>query len=421
MTKHTPFPEKGLEESAIWQVMDCAKQGDVDWRGGRLPGFYVHFANDDVDRVGKIAFQKFQATNALGLGAFPSIKKFESEVVEWALSLFQAKEGVASITSGGTESIFIALKTAREWAKATRPEVTHAKMVISHSAHPAFDKAAKYLGLEVVRIAPRADFKTDIDALKGALDDQTIVIGGSAPQFTIGVFDQIEELAAIAESRNIWFHTDACVGGFLSPFVEQNGHAIPAWDFRVKGVKSISADLHKYGFAPKGASIVAFADAGYQKFQVFDFTNWSRGRYVTSTFAGTRSGASIAAAWAVMRFLGNEGYRKIAEQVWQIRERLLREIPAIDGLFVCGDPELTVMSYGSKTLDVGDIAAGLAAKGWYTVTPSLNPPAINLGILSLAFGEVLDLYLNDLREVVSQLKTGVNPFDRSLIGSYGTR
>ncbi len=421
MTKHIPFPEKGLEESAIWQAMDCAKQGDVDWRGGRLPGFYVHFANDDVDRVGKIAFQKFQATNALGLGAFPSIKKFESEVVEWALSLFQAKGGVASITSGGTESIFIAIKTAREWAKANRPEVTHPKMVISHSAHPAFDKAAKYLGLEVVRVAPRADFKTDVDALKAALDDQTIVIGGSAPQFTMGVFDQIEELAAIAESRNIWFHSDACVGGFLSPFAEQNGHAIPAWDFRVKGVKSISADLHKYGFAPKGASIVAFADAAHQKFQVFDFNNWSRGRYVTSTFAGTRSGASIAAAWAVMRFLGNEGYRKIAEQIWQIRERLLQEIPAIDGLFVCGDPELTVMSYGSKSLDVGDIAAGLAAKGWYTVAPSLNPPAINLGILSLAFGKVLDVYLDDLRDVVSQLKKGENPFDRSLIGSYGTR
>ncbi|RUU97594.1 aspartate aminotransferase family protein [Mesorhizobium sp. M6A.T.Cr.TU.017.01.1.1] len=421
MKKHTPFPENGLEEAAIWQSMEYARQGDVDWRGGRLPGFYVHFANDDVDRVGKIALEKFHATNALGLSAFPSIKKFESEVVEWALSLFHANGGAASITSGGTESIFIAMKTAREWAKANRPEVTKPNMLLSHSAHPAFDKAAKYLGLDVVRILPRADFKTDIDALNVALDDQTIIIAGSAPQFTIGVFDQIEELAAIASSRNVWFHTDACVGGFFSPFAEQNGHPIPPWDFRVEGVKSISADLHKYGFAPKGASIVAFSDAGYQRYQVFDFDNWSRGRYVTSTFAGTRSGASIAAAWAVMRFLGNQGYRKIADQIWQVREKLMRDIPAIEGLFVYGEPELTVMSYGSKSLDVADIAAGLAAKGWHTVAPSPNPPAINLGILSLAFGEVVDAYLADLWQVVAQLRAGDNSFDRSLVGTYGAR
>ncbi|TIO64339.1 aminotransferase class V-fold PLP-dependent enzyme [Mesorhizobium sp.] len=421
MKKHTPFPENGLEEAAIWQAMEYARQGDVDWRGGRLPGFYVHFANDEVDRVGKMALEKFHATNALGLSAFPSIKKFESEVAEWALSLFRANGGAASITSGGTESIFIAMKTAREWAKANRPEVTKPKMLISHSAHPAFDKAAKYLGVDVVRILPRADFKTNIDALKAALDDQTIIMAGSAPQFTIGVFDQIEQLAAIASSRNVWFHTDACIGGFFSPFAEQNGHLIPPWDFRVEGVKSISADLHKYGFAPKGASIVAFSDTGYQRYQVFDFDNWSRGRYVTSTFAGTRSGASIAAAWAVMRFLGNQGYRKIADQIWQVREKLIRDIPAIEGLFVYGEPELTVMSYGSKSLDVADIAAGLAAKGWYTVTPSPNPPAINLGILSLAFGEVVDAYLADLWQVVAQLTAGDNSFDRSLVGTYGAK
>ncbi|MCW1750227.1 MULTISPECIES: pyridoxal phosphate-dependent decarboxylase family protein [Rhizobium] len=415
------FPEKGLAEADIWLEMEAARKGDVDWRGGRLPGFYVHFANDDVDRIGKMALEKFHATNALGLGAFPSIRKFESEVVDWALSLFHANGGAGSITSGGTESIFIAMKTAREWAKANRPEVTKPKMVISKSAHPAFDKAAKYLGLEVVRIEPRTDFKTDIDALVAAIDEQTIIMVGSAPQFTVGVFDQIDELAEIAASRNIWFHTDACVGGFLAPFAEQNGFPIPPWDFRVKGVKSISADLHKYGFTPKGASIVAFSDAEDSKYQVFDFDNWSRGRYLTHTFAGTRTGANIAASWAVMRFLGNEGYRKIAEQIWQVRDKLIKLIPEIDGLFIYGKPELTVMSYGSKTLDVSDIAAGLSSKGWYTVAPSPNPPAINLGILSLAFGEVVDTYLADLAEVVDELKSGDRSYDRSAIGSYGTQ
>ncbi|WP_245456398.1 aminotransferase class V-fold PLP-dependent enzyme [Mesorhizobium sp. M2A.F.Ca.ET.043.05.1.1] len=220
------LPAQGLEESAILEAMENARRGDVDWRGGRLPGFYVHFAGDEVDRIGKRALEMFHATNALGSGAFPSIKRFEREVADWSLSLMHADGGTASITSGGTESIFIAMKAAREWARSNRPEVTRPKMVISHSAHPAFDKAAKYLSIDVERIAPRDDFKVDMDAFVAALDDRTIFIAGSAPQFTMGVFDQIEELASIAMSRNIWFHTDACVGGFLSPFAEQNGHAI---------------------------------------------------------------------------------------------------------------------------------------------------------------------------------------------------
>ncbi|MER8438802.1 aminotransferase class V-fold PLP-dependent enzyme [Mesorhizobium sp. M1312] len=414
------LPAQGLEESAILEAMENARRGDVDWRGGRLPGFYVHFADDEVDRIGKQALEMFHATNALGGDAFPSIKHFEREVADWSLSLMHADGGTASITSGGTESIFIAMKTAREWARSNRPEVTRPKMVISHSAHPAFDKAAKYLSIDVERIAPRDDFKVDMGAFVAALDDRTILIAGSAPQFTIGVFDQIEELASIAMSRNIWFHTDACVGGFLSPFAEQNGHAIPLWDFRVKGVRSISADLHKYGFAPKGASIVALSDVANRKYQVFDFDNWSRGRYVTSTFAGTRSGANIAAAWAVMRFLGNEGYCRISERIWQTRDRLIEGIHGIDGLFICGKPELTVMSYGSKALDVSDIAAGLSARGWYTVAPSRHPPAINLGILSLAFAEVIDEYLSDLQEIVEQLNVGEKSFDHSLIGNYGS-
>ncbi|WP_138935388.1 pyridoxal phosphate-dependent decarboxylase family protein [Roseovarius arcticus] len=419
MVNRIPFPQAGLDEPEISSIMKLESNADVDWRGGRLPGFYVHFANDEVDRVGKAAFERFHATNALGPSAFPSIAKFKADLVGWALSLFHAENGAASVTSGGTESIFIALKTARDWAKVNRPEVTRPRMVISHSAHPSFDKAANYLGLEVVRIKPRSDFRTDIDALKSALDDQTIILAGSAPQFTIGVYDQISELAAFAESRNIWFHTDACIGGFLAPFAEQNGHQIPPWDFRVKGVKSISADLHKYGFAPKGASIVAFSSAEYRKYQTFEFDNWSRGRYITETFAGTHSGANIAAAWAVMRFLGNEGYCGIAEQIWRVREKLIREIPRIEGLFIYSNPELTVMSYGSNTQNINDIAAGLAQNGWYTVTPSPTPPAINLGIISLAFGEVVDEYLNDLRDIIAQLKAGDTFFDSSLLGSYG--
>ncbi len=417
--KNSSFPSEGLNKEALIEEMRAAKTADVDWRSGRLPGFYVHFANDAVKDVGMWALQEFHATNALGPGAFPSVKKFETELIQWALELFRADVGCGSVTSGGTESIFLAVKTAREWAKENRPEVSRPKMVLSHSAHPAFNKAAKYLEYDVVRVEPRPNFKTDVEALAAELDDNTIFMAGSAPQFTYGVFDQITQLAWMAEQRNIWFHTDACVGGFFSPFAEQLGHDIPPWDFRVPGVRSISADLHKYGFSPKGASVVAFSDPAYRKYQVFDFTDWSRGRYVTSTFAGTRPGANIAAAWAVMRYLGNEGYLEIAARIWEVRDRLIDGIRSIDGIELCGEPELTLMSYRSDSLDIYQIAAGLSSKGWYTVAPSPNPPAINMGILSLAFGEVVDDYLNDLRDVVNQVRRGDHKFEAASLGSYG--
>ena len=417
--KNSSFPLEGLGEEALFEEMLAAKSDDVDWRAGKLPGFYVHFANDAVKDVGMWALREFHATNALGPGAFPSVRKFETDLVQWALELFNADVGCGSVTSGGTESIFLAAKTAREWAKENRPEVKRPKMVLSHSAHPAFNKAAKYLEFDVIRVEPRSDFKTDIEALTAELDSDTVLMAGSAPQFTYGVFDQIEELAAIAEDRDIWFHTDACVGGFFSPFAEQLGHDIPPWDFRIPGVRSISADLHKYGFSPKGASVVAFSDPAYHRYQVFDFDDWSRGRYVTSTFAGTRPGANIAAAWAVMRYLGNEGYLEIAARIWELREKLIDGIRSIDGVELCGKPELTLMSYRSDSLDIYQIAAGLSSRGWYTVAPSPNPPAINLGILSLAFGEVMDAYLQDLREVVKQIQQGDHMFEATDLGSYG--
>lgn len=415
------FPAEGLPEDQLFDEMEAARGQDVDWRSGKLPGFYVHFATDEVEAVGMRALHDFHSTNALGGGAFPSIVRFETELIEWALDLFHAKDGCGSVTSGGTESIFQAVKTARDWARVNRPDAVKPNMVISHTAHPAFNKAAYYLGIDVVRVKPRADYKTDIDALAGHFDTNTIFTAGSAPQFTHGIFDQIADVAAIAADRRIWFHTDACVGGFYSPFAEELGHDIPPWDFRVPGVRSISADLHKYGFAPKGASVFALADAGDQRYQLFDFSDWSRGRYVTSTFAGTRTGANIAASWAVMRYLGRDGYREIAAKIWDVRQRLIAGLNGIDGIYVVGNPELTLMSYASDTLDINAVASGLVKRGWYTVKPSPDPLAINLGILSLAFGAVADDYLSDLKEVAADVREGKQADEPELVGSYGSR
>lgn len=413
------LPQHGTPEPQIWSELTELENGDVNWRNGRLPGFFTHFATSDVERIGKEALQKFYSTNCLGPGAFPSIRRFENDVANWSLDLFHARAGHASITSGGTESIFLALKTAREWAFATRSGLTRPKIVLSHSAHPSFDKAAKYLSLEVVRVPTRGDFRIDKKAFEKEIDNQTVLIAGSAPQFTVGVFDQIEWLGTIAIERNLWLHVDACVGGFFSPFAEMVGHPIPRWDFRVPGVKSISADLHKYGFTPKGASIMALADKTLLDYLRFDFSNWSRGRYFTETFSGTKSGGPIAAAWAVLKFLGVDGYCQIVRDIWTVREKILSRINESNELFIYGSPEIAVMSYGAKTTSIEDIGRGLATRGWYTVAPSPNPPAINLGIISLAFGSVVDEYLDDLDGVVNDIISGKNNYSAGEFGNYG--
>ncbi|MCG8562730.1 MAG: aspartate aminotransferase family protein [Hyphomicrobiales bacterium] len=417
----TSLPQTGTPRERLIREMEDARGGDVDWRAGKLPGFYVHFARDDVVDIGKDAFNRFFSTNALGLGAFPSIAKFESELVGWVLDLFHAPEtACGSVTSGGTESIFLAVKTARDHALAQRPDIAQPKIIVPYSAHPAFSKAAKYLRMTIERVPLTAGLRVDPAAVAAAIDNETIMLVGSAPEFTYGMIDPIDELAELASRHGLWMHVDACVGGFIAPFAERLGHDIPRWDFRVPGVTSISADLHKYGFAPKGASVVAFRDDAYRAFQIFDFDGWSRGRYLAPTFAGTRSGANIAAAWAVMKYLGMEGYLEIAGEIMAKMDMLRAGIDAIDGIEVCGDPRLSLMSFQSPGLDIHAIAAGLSERGWYTVAPSPDPPAINLGLLSLAFGAVAETWLEDLREIVAAVKDGKTDFDRDKVGSYGT-
>lgn len=415
------LPQFGTPRDHLIRELESARAGDVDWRAGRLPGFYVHFARDDVEEIGKEAFNRFFSSNALGPGAFPSIRRFETELVNWVLDLFHAPDtAYGTVTSGGTESIFQAVKTARDRALAETPGLAEPKIVAPYSAHPAFSKAAKYLRMKIERVPLTADLRPDLAGVAAAIDDDTVLLVGSAPEFTYGMIDQIEELAGLASRNGVWMHVDACVGGFIAPFAERLGHEVPRWDFRVPGVTSISADLHKYGFAPKGASVVAFRDEACRPYQIFDFDGWSRGRYVTPTFAGTRSGANIAAAWAVMKYLGMEGYLEIAREILAKAELLRTGIDSIDGIEVCGDPRLSVMSFCSPELDIHGIAAGLGERGWYTVAPSPDPPAINLGLLSLAFGAVAGSWLEDLREVVESVKAGEGDFDKSRIGSYGT-
>jgi glutamate/tyrosine decarboxylase-like PLP-dependent enzyme len=411
------FPETSLAPADVFAEMEDARRSDVDWRRGRL-GLYVHFGGEDVLAVAKEAYRRFFSENALGPKAFPSLKKFEDDIVGWTADLLHARPGATGVvSSGGTESIFLAVKTARDQARVLHPAIRDPEIVAPVSAHPAFDKAAHYLCMKVRRVPLRADFRADVPAMAAAITPNTIMLVGSAPSFPHGVIDPITDIAALARERKLWLHVDACVGGFLAPFVRRLGYPIPPFDFEVDGVTSMSADLHKYGFTAKGASVMLLADQALRKYLVFEFDNWPRGKYAAPTFTGTRPGGAIAAAWAVLRYLGVEGYMRIARQIMGARDRMMAGINAIDGLYVVGTPELAVMGYGAHDLDTFAIAEQLTKKGWFVSTMS-EPPGIHMGMPTMAHVAVVDEYLADLATAVATVRAD-KLTSRSREVSYG--
>ena len=411
------FPEHGLAPSAVFAEMEIARRNDVDWRRGRV-ALYVHYAGDDVLAVAKEAYERFFSENGLGLKAFPSLRKFEDEVVAWTADLLGAGSGAnGTITSGGTESIFMALKTARDWARARHPDVTEPEIVAPISAHPAFDKAAHYLCMKVRRIPVRADFRADVAAMSAVIGPNTVALVGSAPCFPYGVIDDIPALGALALNRALWLHVDACVGGYLAPFVRRLGYPIPPFDFSVPGVRSMSADLHKYGFTAKGASVVLLAEQSLRPFLTFEFDNWPRGKYSVATFTGSRPGGALASAWAVMRYLGVDGYMRLARSIMQTRDLMLEGIRAIDGLQLVGAPDLSVIAITAHGLDIFAVAEVLQNKGWFVSTTSA-PPGIHLGMLTLAHVAHREEYLRDLAASVAEVRAG-DLAARSRDVSYG--
>ncbi|MEM7403678.1 MAG: aspartate aminotransferase family protein [Pseudomonadota bacterium] len=400
----TYFPKEGLAPEAVFAELDAASANDVDWRDGRL-GLYVHFGGDDVLAVAKEAYLRFFSENALGPSAFPSLKKFETEVVAWTGDLLGGHDVAGNITSGGTESIFLAMKSMRDRARARGEGGDWPEVVAPFSAHAGFDKAAHLMNMRVIRTPLRDDLRADVDAMREAVTPDTIGMVGSAPGFPHGVVDPIEDIAAVARAHDLWLHVDCCVGGYILPHARALGYRVPAFDFSVPGVCSISADLHKYGFAAKGASTVVYRDAELHSFQPYVFEDWPRGRYAVPTFAGSRPGGAVAAAWAVMRYLGRAGYERIVGDIMGACTRLAEGIHAEPELRVLGDPEGPIMTYGADELDIFAVAEALEEQGWF-VTRGAEPPCIHLGMLTMMHVPVIDRYLTDLRGAVQAVRDG---------------
>lgn len=386
------MPQKGAPWSDLEPRMREMAKGDAKWRDGRT-GMYVFNAGEEVERVQKAAYAMFSAENGLGPAAFPSIAQMERDVVGFGLSLLNAQVGAAgAMTSGGTDSIFLAIKAARDHARAKRGLSGALNIVAPASVHPAFDKACMVMDIELRRIATK-DYLADVAAMDAATDEQTLMLVGSAPCFPFGLIDPIEDLSEVAERKGVWLHVDACVGGYIAPFVRMNGADLTAFDFGVSGVWSISADLHKYGYASKGASTVFFRTEMLREFMTFDAGPWPLGRMITPTLAGTRPGGAIAAAWAVMNHLGVEGYREKQRAVTDAREKIETGARKL-GFDVLGRPQLGIVAFAHPEVDALQLYGQMFKRGWFTAA-LVDPRALHL-MLSPKHNEVAGQYLADL-------------------------
>jgi glutamate/tyrosine decarboxylase-like PLP-dependent enzyme len=309
---------------------------------------------------------------------------------------------VGTVTSGGTESILLAMKTYRDWAREEKG-ITEPEMVAPVTAHAAFDKAAEYFNLKMVRIPLDAGYRADVDAAREAITPNTVVLVGSAPTFPHGVIDPIKDLSEIAREHGIGFHTDACLGGFLLPWVERLGYPVPPFDFRLPGVTSMSADTHKYGYAAKGSSVVLYRGPDLRRYQYYTATEWPGGLYYSPTFAGSRPGALSAVCWAAILSIGEGGYLRSTEKILDTASRIREGIETIPELDVLGDP-LWVIAFASEELDIYKIMAQMTKRGW-----SLNglhkPPCVHICVtLRHTHPGVAERFIQDLGDSVAYVK-----------------
>jgi glutamate/tyrosine decarboxylase-like PLP-dependent enzyme len=395
-----PFPEKGQPRDEVLGRMRTLKEQDADWRGGRTWSL-LYPAGEEVDELLHDANNLYLYENALNPFRFPSLRQMETDVVGMTASLLNAPEGAnGCMTSGGTESILMAVKSARDRARAERG-VTQPEIVFPESAHPAFAKAATYFGLAIKKIPLRKDLRADVNAAADLIGDQTALVVGSAPNYPFGVVDPIPDLAALAADRGISFHTDSCLGGFLLPFLERLGKPIPPFDFRVPGVTTMSADVHKYGYATKGASVVLHRDGEHlRNYQLFLYDGWPGGTYGSFAMAGARPAAPIAASWAVLHYLGEDGYVRLASVIDETTRKIQEGIASIPELHVFGDPVMSVFSFGSDDIDIFAVGDVMDDRGWH-LDRQKGPDALHL-MVSPLHARVADGFLADLRDAVAQ-------------------
>ncbi len=361
------FPATGRPVDDLVAEMRAARDRDADWRRGRTFSLVYNAADAELERLHDAVAHEYLHENYLNPFAFPSLMRMEREVVAMGADLVHGNPRGGKLTSGGTESLFLAVQVARDHARAERG-IAEPAIVVPSTAHPALAKACHYLDVAEVRVPVAPDGRADVAAMAAAVDDRTALVVASAPCYPYGVVDPVPDVAALAAERGALCHVDGCLGGWLLPFLERLGEPVPPWDFRVEGVTSLSADVHKYGWCFKGASLLLHRDEDLLRRQYFLYDGWPGGLYGSATTAGTRPAAPIAAAWATINHLGLDGYLRLADQVRAASARLRDGIAAIGGLHVTGDPVPGVMEIAADpdaNVDIGAVGDVMDDRGWH--------------------------------------------------------
>jgi sphinganine-1-phosphate aldolase len=393
------LPEHGWSDDEIVAALDAKRAHDARWQDGRTFGL-VFDGGPEVRAIAERVAAMFLHENALNPGAFPSLGQIQSEVVGACAALFHGSEAAGFMTSGGTESILMAVKAARERAREERG-VTEPEIVLANSAHAAFHKAAYDFGLRVHTVPVGDDYRADVDAMAEHVNDNTALVVGSAPQYPQGMIDPIPELATLAASVGASMHVDACMGGFVLPFMEMNGGTVPPWDFRVEGVTTISADVHKLGYAPKGASVILHRNKELRRYQTFVFDAWLGGLYASPNMQGSRPGLPMATAWAVMHKLGVDGYRRLTHVALETARHLTTEVRATPGISVVGEPDAHMFAITGDGVDAFAVGDALHRRGWH-LDRQAPPDSLHLTV-SAGNAPVADEFVADLRAAVGEV------------------
>jgi sphinganine-1-phosphate aldolase len=404
---YAALPGKGRPRNEILGLMkDLRKREESKWKSGKVSGAVYHGDAAHVDFLNQVYAINSQS-NPLHMDVWPSITKFEAEIVSMTAAMLGAGgpgagEVCGSVTSGGTESILMAMKSYRDRARIERG-IRKPEMIVPVTAHAAFDKAAQYFNIKIKKVPVDVNFQADVAAVKKAISRRTIVIVGSAPTFPHGMIDPIGELSELARKKEIGFHTDACLGGFLLPWVERLGYPVPPFDFRLPGVTSMSADTHKYGYAAKGTSVVLYRDTDLRHYQFFKTPDWPGGLYFSPTIAGSRPGGLSAACWASMVSMGEKGYLDGAKKIMAAADKIKKGIAVIPEIYVLGNP-LWVIAFASKDLNIYSVMDYMTRLGW-----SLNglhkPSCVHICVtLRHTMPGLAERFIRDLKKAIRYVK-----------------
>lgn len=366
-TRYRELPSRGLDEDELFTIMERYTGKELAlWGPGQVSGGVYH-GGRDLTRIIAKAYEMFALSNPLHPDIFPMVRKMEAEVVAMTLRLFNAPEdGCGTMTSGGTESILMAMKAYRDYAE-EKKGITEPEIVVPETAHAAFDKAAFYFKIRIIRTpVSKETFKADVGAMAAAISSNTVALVASAPQFPQGVFDDVAAIAELAKKRDIPLHVDSCLGSYLVPFLDEAGYPVPPFDFRLPGVTSISCDTHKFGYAPKGSSTVLYRRPEHRDAQFFCVTDWPGGVYASPSMAGSRPGALIAGCWAAVMTMGYDGYLEACKAIMDAAREIRDRLSGIPGIKLLGAFESSVVCFGTddKSVSVFHVADELSEKGW---------------------------------------------------------